>query len=209
MTEINTHAGNVRLVGGRLCLDFVNTVDDHALASPKEYLADYAALVAWGCHAGALSEGDAAALLGERALRPRVAEEVLARARGLRAALFRIFSATSAGRAVAAGDLAALNDALAGAPRRWRLAQLRARLAWQWDECGEPLDQPLWPVVWSAADLLTAPEVALVRACAGEGCGWLFVDASRNHTRRWCSMEDCGNRAKARRHYAARKAEGG
>lgn len=209
MPEVNTHASNVRLVGGRLCLDFVNTVNDHTLASPKEYLSDYAALVAWARHAGALAEAPAGALLAEVALRPAAAAETLAWARELRAALFRAFMAAPAGQPLEPSDLATLDQALERAPRRARLSQSGARLVWQWDEGDEPLDRPVWPVIWSAADLLTAPEVALVRKCAGEGCGWLFLDTSRNHTRRWCSMEDCGNRAKARRHYAQRKGEGG
>lgn len=63
----------------------------------------------------------------------------------------------------------------------------------------------LWPVVASAAELLVSVEqLPLLRICglheSGE-CGWLFLDETRNHTRRWCSMKDCGNRAKARRHY--------
>ena len=68
------------------------------------------------------------------------------------------------------------------------------------------LELPLWPALWSAAELLMAPELARVREC--ESCSWLFLDTSRNHTRRWCSMEDCGNVAKARRHYARRHARG-
>jgi len=63
------------------------------------------------------------------------------------------------------------------------------------------LAAPLWPVAWSAADLLTSGRVARVRACADRRCGWMFLDASRSRRRRWCSMEACGNRAKARRHY--------
>jgi predicted RNA-binding Zn ribbon-like protein len=59
----------------------------------------------------------------------------------------------------------------------------------------------LWPVVRDAADLLTSKELNRVGRCADERCGWLFVDTSRNRSRRWCSMESCGNRAKARRHY--------
>jgi predicted RNA-binding Zn ribbon-like protein len=64
----------------------------------------------------------------------------------------------------------------------------------------------LAPIAWSAADLLTGPRAQRVRQCADEkGCGWLFIDESRAGTRRWCSMGECGNRAKARRHYLRRK----
>ena len=74
-------------------------------------------------------------------------------------------------------------------PRRTR----RARAA--------QLMRPIWPVVWDAAALLSSPRRAAVHGCGDGECGWMFLDTSRGHTRRWCSMEDCGNRAKARRHY--------
>ena len=68
------------------------------------------------------------------------------------------------------------------------------------------LDRPLWPVLRSAAALLTSDDIARIRECAAERCAWLFIDHSRNRSRRWCDMRDCGNRAKARRHYARAKA---
>jgi len=61
--------------------------------------------------------------------------------------------------------------------------------------------RPIWPVVWDAAALLSSPRHAAVHGCGDRECGWMFLDTSRGHTRRWCSMKDCGNRAKARRHY--------
>ncbi|HEX9374297.1 MAG TPA: ABATE domain-containing protein [Roseiflexaceae bacterium] len=205
MAEINTHAGNVRLIGGRLCLNFVNTADDHASACPKEYWVSYAALVAWSAHAGMLDASATTAVLAEAARRLDAADAALSRAKLLRGALYRIFSAAPAGQPIAASDLAALNDALAGSPRRPQLLQAPAGLTWAWGG-GDPLERVIWPAAWSAADLLTSAEIAAVRGCAGEGCGWLFVDTSRNRSRRWCSMEDCGNRAKARRHYTQRRA---
>ncbi len=72
---------------------------------------------------------------------------------------------------------------------------------WDWTVGPEHLDSVLWPVVWSAAELLTSEAVKRVGQCADEKCGWIFWDSSRNKTRRWCDMKDCGNRAKFRRHY--------
>ena len=67
------------------------------------------------------------------------------------------------------------------------------------------LDWPLWPVVWSAVELLTADALRRVLECANDPCGWLFVDLSRNRSRRWCDMRDCANKVKARRHHARTK----
>ena len=58
------------------------------------------------------------------------------------------------------------------------------------------------PIVLAAAELLTSPQRLKIRACAAEDCGWLFLDTSRSGRRRWCTMESCGNRAKARRFHA-------
>jgi predicted RNA-binding Zn ribbon-like protein len=63
----------------------------------------------------------------------------------------------------------------------------------------------LWPIVDAAADLLVRGEPERIKTCGSATCGWLFLDLSRNRSRRWCDMKDCGNRAKARRHYARRK----
>jgi predicted RNA-binding Zn ribbon-like protein len=84
------------------------------------------------------------------------------------------------------------------------LVQRRRRqlaLAWR-DADRTDLDRVLWEAAASAADLLTSPDLARVKTCPGAGCAWLFLDRSRNGTRRWCDMSVCGNRAKARRHYS-------
>ena len=82
---------------------------------------------------------------------------------------------------------------------------------WAWERGGEdggrsPLGRPLWPVARSAADLLTSPKFGRVKVCAGEGCGWLFLDASRNASRRWCDSRDCGNRERVRQYLARKRA---
>jgi predicted RNA-binding Zn ribbon-like protein len=73
---------------------------------------------------------------------------------------------------------------------------------WEW-KCsrGEMIGWVLWPIALSAADLLASEKLGSVRRCAGDNCAWLFLDESRNHSRRWCDMKICGNRQKARRHY--------
>jgi predicted RNA-binding Zn ribbon-like protein len=69
-------------------------------------------------------------------------------------------------------------------------------------ERSPPLDRPLWTLARAAGDLLTGPELARVRRCGSATCASMFLDTSRNGSRRWCDMETCGNRAKARRHYS-------
>jgi predicted RNA-binding Zn ribbon-like protein len=201
MSEYNTHAGDLRLIGGQLCLDFANTANNHGRADMKEYLLDYTALLGWARHARALGAADARQLAAEAGARPTHAARALGRARDLRDALYRLLSAVAAGNRIAPNDLATFNAAVTLLPRQIELAATPAGLDWIWG-AAERMELPLYPVIWSAAELLTSPKRALVRECQGRECTWLFLDTSRNRSRRWCSMEDCGNRAKAQRHYA-------
>jgi len=201
MSEYNTHAGNLRLVGGHLCLDFVNTANNHGRANMKEYLVDYAALTAWAQHAKALGAAVANQLAVEARARPADAADALRRARDLRNALYQLFRAVAAGDHIPPSDLASFNTALIRLPKPVQLVATPAGLDWNWGAT-DGLEQAVWPLIWSAAELLTWPKRALVRECEGQECTWLFLDTSRNQSRRWCSMEDCGNRAKAQRYYA-------
>ena len=198
-------AARLDLIGGTLCLDFTNTVGARADVAPHDHLADYGDLVAWSRHAGALTTDEATALLAVGAQRPVAAAAVLAQAGALREALYHVFAVAAAGEAPGAPDLEVLNGALAAALPWLRVVPAGDGFAWAWDPA-PALDRMLWPIAWPAARLLTEGDLARVRECAGDTCGWLFLDLSRNHSRRWCAMDDCGNRAKARRHYQRRRA---
>ena len=196
-------AATLPLRGGRLCLDFANTVDWHAGAQHgQEYLTSYAELVAWGRHAGILAGDEAHTLMREAARHAERAQAALDQAIALREVIYRVFSALAHGRSVDTGDLVALNAALVDAYAHLRLRAGTPHFSWTWEPDGPALERVLWPVACSAGELLTADELERVRECAGDLCGWLFLDASKNHSRRWCDMAGCGNRAKARRHYA-------
>jgi predicted RNA-binding Zn ribbon-like protein len=204
--EIAYHSPEgLKLLGGRLCLDFVNTVDGRTSDERREdYLPGYAELVRWSVRAGALTAAQAARLLERAARRSGEVEAAHERALALREALYRVALAAVERAAPAADDLALLNAAVAEAMARARLRpSAGGTLAWEWDEADDAPDRMLWPIARSAAELLTDPgELARVRQCPGANCGWLFLDETKNRSRRWCDMEVCGNRAKARRHYA-------
>jgi predicted RNA-binding Zn ribbon-like protein len=192
--------------GVALCLDFINTVEWRKSDRPVEHLRDYADVVAWARHtertSGALlSEQEAVRLLHAAERQPERARAALVEAITVREALYRLFRAIARNQTPAEDDLATLNRALARAMAHGRITRLASGYAWMWaDETH--LDRVLWPVVRSAMELLTAGDLSRVSECADEWCGWLFYDTSKNRIRRWCSMQSCGNRAKARRHYA-------
>jgi len=194
------------LSGGRLCLDFVNTVSG-SRAHPRERLNSYHDLVSWGRQAGALTEREAQYLAQVAKRRPAASARSLAEAVRLREALFRLFSAMVEGRPPQPDDLAILNATLAEALANLELASCDDGYAWAWEGDADALDRMLWPVVRSATDLLTSPDRHRIHICESTTCDWLFMDMSRNHSRRWCDMKGCGNRAKARRYYERHKAK--
>ncbi|MBE3562050.1 MAG: ABATE domain-containing protein [Ktedonobacteraceae bacterium] len=185
--------------GGQLCLDFVNTVDDRA-TSPLDRLATYGDLVAWGQQAQILLEATAHRLLELAGASPHEASAVLHQVREVREAIFRIFVAVTQEREPPGEDMQRINAQLAQAMEHARIIQDGQQFRWAWAGMGEALESVLWPVVRATADLLTSDNLPLVRICAADDCRWLFLDTSKNHSRRWCSMSSCGNRAKARRH---------
>ncbi len=190
------------LTGGSLCLDLANTVDNRPSPRRTDLLPSYARLVEWGRQSGILTSLQARRLLRASLRRPRKAAGALAQAKSLREALYGIFSALAAKRIPPEAEMATLNRALRESTEKLRLAPQGGGFAWQWAGGEQALDQVLWPVARSAAELLTSEERAKVRGCASDICGWLFVDRSRNGLRRWCDMKVCGNRNKVRRFYA-------
>ncbi len=191
-----------RLYGGRLPLDFVNSIEwRHASRDRGEYLLDYPGLLAWAVHVGVLDH-ERADVLGRRAVaRPREADAVLARVVAVREALYGLVAAAALGRPAAEEDVEVVNAAVTEAAVRARLVPDGGRYASTWPD-EDDLAAPLWPLARAAGELLTSSELELVRQCDNESCDWLFLDTSRGRRRRWCSMTGCGNKAKARRHYA-------
>ena len=196
------HTETFDLDAGALSLDFANTVEWHASDQPDEYLNSYADLIAWAEAAEIVSEDRADQLRHMAEKRPEEAGVVFDRAIQLRETIYRIFADYSGQGGFHADDLALLNEALSESMSHLQVAASAEGFAWGWTESPESLDEMLWPVVRSAGELLTSEKLDRVSQCSDDrGCGYLFVDTSRNHSRRWCSMESCGNRAKAQRHY--------
>jgi predicted RNA-binding Zn ribbon-like protein len=195
----------LELIGGHACLDFVNTAGDHLSDQPGEWLLTYRDLLSWAQRAGLLTGPEALRLEQKARDQPDAAEEALARAVAMREAIYRLLLSTIHQQAPTPSDLALFNQALAAAPLRASVTYREGAYQWQLPAGSVDLDGVLWRIIWEAANLLTSDRLAQVKLCAGEDCGWLFLDASRNQSRRWCSMSDCGNRAKARRYYRRHK----
>jgi predicted RNA-binding Zn ribbon-like protein len=180
------------LIANALCLDFTNTLEPER---DRDHLGgSYEGLVRWAEHAG---------IVTGQAAEPDQAERIFEDAVRLRAAVHAAFSAIAGGGAPDERDLGILRDAYARAVAAARLGPAADRFALSWP------DQPALPVhaiAASAMELLTSDSLSRVRQCAGEGCGWLFLDTTRNRSRRWCLMRYCGNAVKSSRQAAVRRA---
>ena len=197
---------NLPLLAGALCLDFANTMSWRGREKPTEWLTSYDDLVKWASHANVVSDRAARTLRRTARANATEAAAALERARVLREAVYRAFSRQGEGHTPVPEDLDEIRGAYEEAVRH---ASFRARPdgdPWSWvEDGGTDLDLVRRAVARSAVDLATSPALARVRECDGEACGWLFLDASRNGTRRWCSSADCGNRARVRRFHERRR----
>jgi predicted RNA-binding Zn ribbon-like protein len=195
-------AKKFEFIAGALCLDFCNTVGGSREGVPREFLNSINDFISWAEQAGVFDGRQAADLRRNASQRPAEAAAVLDRAIELREALYRIFFALMEAKPPRKGDLAKLNAELAQALGRLRVepGKNREGFQWQWAEEDTRVEHPLGPIARSAAEILTGEHMLRqVRHCHGANCGWLFLDSSKNHSRRWCDMRDCGNRAKVRR----------
>lgn len=197
-----------QLIGGALCLDLCNTVGGTREGIARENLHSYEHFLEWCKQAGVVSDPEAATLQQEQMRNPGQSAEVLNRVVELREAIYRIFMALARQGTPAQPDLAILNGELERSLKRLQVSSEPngKGFAWTWAKDHMTLDYPLGPLAHSAADLLIAQGgCCRIRQCHADNCGWLFVDSSKNHSRCWCDMRDCGNRAKVRRHRQKRR----
>jgi predicted RNA-binding Zn ribbon-like protein len=199
-----------RFLGGRIALDFANTVDRRLSdegnvveATADKLAGGYRRLLAWAEARGVITDGARHRLADFAASDPAAAEAASGEALALRETLHGLFDALADGRTVPEAATAGLDRHLASVPGAVPL-QVEGT-AYRHALPGRALAEPLWPVIWSVAALLVEGEAELVRRCQAPGCGWVFLDASRNRTRLWCSAELCGNRVRVRRHAATRR----
>lgn len=199
-------SGELVLIGGRLCLDFCNTVDERLGAHPHDLLSHnrYRALIRWGAMADALNDTQVEQLRAFAEEQSAYADDIFEMAIGLRELVYRLFMARINGEALPESEVAALD-------RAWHSIQQERQLsltdagqgiidAWRNPLAPEIL---VWEITQSAVESLMHDDPARIRQCPG--CGWLFYDQSKNNRRTWCDMRFCGNRAKNKRFHDRRR----
>jgi predicted RNA-binding Zn ribbon-like protein len=189
--------GTLELVGGALCLDFANTINSRR-EPEHDYLLTFSNIVEWAGKVKILSGQQAESLKQKETQDPKQAEKALEKGRKARETLYRVFSAIANKSKPKEDDLAAITRLYQAAIANGRHVKIKNRyeIAWKADETFDGL---LWSIVASAENLLLSEELSRVKECPN--CGWLFLDTSKNQSRRWCSMNTCGARDKMRRYH--------
>lgn len=193
------------LRGGLGCVDFVNSTVSHdpsgTVSSWDALAPGYANALGWLTYIGAVDDDQARTLLRLAGKQPREAATVRRRAVALREALYRVMVAMIAQTPPDPADLAVIDEEEQRAVGMSRLAYTGDRVARVWTTDRE-LDRPLWPIVTGATELLASPQVARLGQCQAEGCQQLFLDTSKNRSRRFCSASECGTLTRVRNHRA-------
>jgi predicted RNA-binding Zn ribbon-like protein len=187
-------------IGGKVCLDFANTVSGTRDGRSQEKLTRYSDLVRWSQKAALVTESQAKTLLHAAERDEREAATILARACVFREAIYHIFTALIADTQPTEVDIEALNRELRKGTTGASVLLTTGGFIWEWGDEDGALDQMLGPLARSTATLLTSDEQHLVRQCANTRCGWLFVDTTKNHSRHWCRTAVCGNNVRVRKH---------
>jgi predicted RNA-binding Zn ribbon-like protein len=201
MNEPKRTLDSLELVGGALCLDFSNTINSRRHPE-HDYLLTYSDLVDWAGKVEILSGQQAKSLKQRESQNAKKAEKALEKGRAAREIMYRVFSAIANESKPKEDDLNAITHLYEDAVGNGQHVKVNDHyeIAWKADET---FDAFMWRIVASAEKLLLSEELSRVKECPH--CGWLFLDMSKNQSRRWCSMNTCGARDKMRRYHSRLK----
>ena len=193
----------LELVGGALCLDFVNTINSR-VHPEHDYLMQYSDVAGWANKVGILTSAQLNQLQKRAKQKGGEAENALRAARTLRELLYRLFSNATKGSEPSKKDMRALVTSYGAAISHGKFLKKDNHYTTIW-KVDSTFKAVLWPIIHSAGELLLSDELSQVKECPG--CGWLFLDTSKNQSRRWCSMNTCGARDKMRRYHKRQRAK--
>jgi len=195
----SSRAGSLHLIGGAPCLDFANTASGRGTAAHEEHLRSYDDLLTWSVHGGGLPAEARRTLIRRAAETPQEAIKVLQRALHLREAIRGVVVSIAQRTAPNPAQAAIVVGEAAAAVSAAGLARQGQGVRWGWPDRTDDLARPLWPIARSAFALIEDADPARMKLCPAADCGWIFLDRSKNNSRRWCDMRVCGNRDKVRR----------
>lgn len=207
MTAIETK--NWKFVGGRLCVDFVNTVGgritqnennilDYKIITDK--LESFTDLADWAKAVGILNDVSAKKINLFAVHNDKSAKKILERSLQLRESLYKIFVSLIEGSIPPEHDINLLNNECSASRERQKLFYDSNKFNWTFEASSDDPEIIIMNISLSASEFLVEENLMRLKQCGGENCGWLFYDTSKNGSRQWCDMKDCGNVAKVRRY---------
>jgi predicted RNA-binding Zn ribbon-like protein len=194
-----SRAATLTLVGGELALDFANTASGRGGPDHRDHLQAPADVADWAANARVLPPEDAAWLKATARADPALGDRLLQGALALREDIYALGAELAAGRGAPPEPIDRIRALHAHCLEKARLAPFGPRFAWNWRAEASPVEAVLGPISLSALTTLLRADLSRIKQCQGDKCGWLFLDATKNKSRRWCEMEVCGNRAKQKR----------
>jgi predicted RNA-binding Zn ribbon-like protein len=208
MNNQSTHfsrAGSIPLVGGELAFDFTNTASGRGSPKHREHLHCADDVIAWAKHARVLRAAGAKCVDASIAISPHIGTKLHRRALELREVIFAIGQSIAGGRRPSQHCVGQLVRIYGASIECGQLVRRGAGFDWSWNPAHAPIEAILGPIALSALRVLTESDCSRIKQCRGDSCGWLFVDTTKNKSRRWCEMKICGNRAKQKRHQHRRR----
>ena len=199
MLDVN----KIRFDGGKRCLDYVNTIQDRFERPQRDYLQTSADLINWSLQAGILNVKNYRVMEKTLLQEPTHVETFFNEAIKLRQVLYGLFHAISQGKKVEIGNLEAFNTFVSTSFSKLKIKWQDGKFTESWNLEPQDLHTITYPIIRDAYNLLLSYKHDRIRECPK--CGWLFFDSSKNGKRRWCSMETCGSRSKAREWYSRSK----
>jgi predicted RNA-binding Zn ribbon-like protein len=194
-----SRAATLTLVGGELALDFANTSSGRGSDELQEHLQAAGDVIDWAAHARVLPPADADWLKKAAADDPALGKKLLSSALALREDVYEVGAGLAAGEGPPSGPIDRIRAVHAHCLERARLQPFDRHFAWNWLTAASPTEAVLGPISLSALTTLMQADLTRIKQCQGDKCGWLFLDTTKNKSRRWCEMEVCGNRAKQKR----------
>lgn len=194
---------NMRLDGGSLCLDFVNTIPDRMDGTNRDHLKDFNDLLYWAKKAGVVEAGVYNALEDLAGSNERKAKDFFHESISLRTLIYSIFHPVTQGKKIKPADLDAFNKIGSRYFKFLEVRPVKGNFTEHWNLGNDDFLNITAPIVKSVRDLLLLNRTEKIKECSN--CGWLFLDTTKNGKRRWCSMEDCGSNVKAREYYHRHK----
>jgi predicted RNA-binding Zn ribbon-like protein len=196
--EGNLESFEIRLDGGNLSLNFANTVDGRYEKPLKDHLHSYLDLLTWAHYADAINSSQKRRLLQISRENQEEADQVFKDSIQLREAIYDYIVRLISDDEILPANMLLINQWLSKAYSNLELSQVEDNYVLDWKEENFGLESVLWPIIRSFAELIISDARNRIKQC--HNCGWVFVDNSKNKSRRWCSMEICGNQVKAQRY---------